>query len=83
METFNIQYGDLFDNIDVTQSKTVDWDMFANYILIMLYESDDRIKAFSIPNWKPLKQINKYYFQKKRTLSVLNYIYIHIARFSK
>ena len=56
-----IKYEDLFDNIDVTQSGAVDWDKFASYILIMLYESDDRLKAFSIPNWKPIKQIHKYF----------------------
>ena len=56
----NLKYEELFDNIDVTQSGTVDWDKFASYILIMLYESDDRLKAFSIPNWKPIKQVHKY-----------------------
>lgn len=55
----SIQYDELFKNIDVVQSGIVDWDKFASYILNTLYESDDRMNAFSIPNWKPMKQINK------------------------
>lgn len=54
-----LKYEELFDNIDVTQSGFVDWDTFTSYLLIMMYESDDRIKAFSIPNWKPIRQISK------------------------
>jgi hypothetical protein len=30
-------------------------------LLIMLYETDDKVKAFSVPNWKPIKQIHKYF----------------------
>ncbi|CAF0765559.1 unnamed protein product [Brachionus calyciflorus] len=51
------EYEELFDNVDVTQSGYVDWDSFTSYLLIMLYESDDKLKAFSIPNWKPLKTV--------------------------
>jgi Ca2+-binding EF-hand superfamily protein len=53
------EYDELFKNIDVVQSGTVDWDKFASYILNTLYESDDRMNAFSIPNWKPIKTVTK------------------------
>ena len=55
----DVKYEELFDSIDVTQSGTVDWEKIVSYFMIMLYESDDRLKAFSIPNFKPIKHINK------------------------
>ena len=55
----NFKYNELFDNIDVIQSGSVDWDKFASYMLMLLYESDDRVRAFSIPNWRPVRNIHK------------------------
>lgn len=51
------EYEELFDNIDVTRTGQVDWDALTSYILNTLYESDDKNNAFSIPNWKPMKNI--------------------------
>lgn len=53
------KYEELFDNIDATHSGFVDWDKMVSYMLLMFYESDDRVKAFSIPNFKPIKNITK------------------------
>ncbi len=56
----NNQYDELFDNIDVTKSGIVNWDTFSSYILLMLYENDDKVKKQFIPAWKPIKNIQKF-----------------------
>jgi WD repeat-containing protein 49 len=58
-ELLKKKYEELFENIDVTKTGFVDWNKFTSYMLLMLYETDDRTKAYSIPNWKAEKNIQK------------------------
>ena len=52
-----IQYGDLFDKIDITKEGGVDWDKLASHLLLEFYEKDDRVKATQVPQWKTLKYL--------------------------
>ncbi|ESO89700.1 hypothetical protein LOTGIDRAFT_124680, partial [Lottia gigantea] len=51
------QYGELYDNIDVTREGSVDWDKFASHMLLEFYEKDDRVKSTQVPQWKDLKNL--------------------------
>ncbi|KAL4216663.1 WD repeat-containing protein 49 [Mactra antiquata] len=51
------EYGELFDKIDVTREGTVDWDKFAQHMLLEFYERDDKIKSTQVPQWKDLKHL--------------------------
>ena len=55
-----MQYGDLFDKIDVTKEGVVDWDKFASHMLLEFYEKDDRVKGATVPQWKNLKNLQRY-----------------------
>ncbi|WAR03587.1 WDR49-like protein [Mya arenaria] len=52
------EYQDLFDKIDVTREGYVDWDKFAQHMLLEFYEKDDRVKSTQVPQWKDLRHLN-------------------------
>ncbi|GAB1287618.1 WD repeat domain 49 [Apodemus speciosus] len=49
------EYGELFDKVDVAQDGFIDWDKLTSFILLSLYERDERAKATVIPQWKDLE----------------------------
>ena len=53
----SVQYGELFDKIDITKEGGVDWDKLASHLLLEFYEKDDRVKATQVPQWKTLKYL--------------------------
>ena len=55
--TVCLQYGELFDKIDITKEGGVDWDKLASHLLLEFYEKDDRVKATQVPQWKTLKYL--------------------------
>lgn len=48
-------YGKLFDKVDVAQDGFINWDKLTSFMLLTLYENDERAKATSVPQWKDLK----------------------------
>ncbi|KAM5334866.1 cilia- and flagella-associated protein 337 isoform 3-T3 [Glossophaga mutica] len=48
-------YGKLFDKVDVAQDGFIDWDKLTSFLLLTLYENDDRAKATVVPQWKDLE----------------------------
>ncbi|KAM5291824.1 LOW QUALITY PROTEIN: cilia- and flagella-associated protein 337 [Ctenodactylus gundi] len=49
------EYGELFDKVDVAQDGFITWDKLTSFILLSLYEKDERTKAVVAPQWKDLK----------------------------
>ncbi|XP_067850768.1 cilia- and flagella-associated protein 337-like [Heptranchias perlo] len=49
------EYGDLFDRIDVTRDGFVDWDKVTTFMLLELYEKEERVKSSLVPQWKDIK----------------------------
>ncbi|XP_051013264.1 WD repeat-containing protein 49 [Acomys russatus] len=49
------QYGDLFDKVDVARDGFIDWDKLTSFILLSLYERDERAKATVVTQWKDLE----------------------------
>uniref|UniRef100_A0A8C6QHU6 EF-hand domain-containing protein n=2 Tax=Nannospalax galili TaxID=1026970 RepID=A0A8C6QHU6_NANGA len=49
------EYGELFDKVDVAQDGFIDWDKLTSFILLSLYERDERTKAMEVPQWKDLE----------------------------
>ncbi|XP_073929950.1 cilia- and flagella-associated protein 337 isoform X2 [Castor canadensis] len=49
------EYGDLFDKVDVAQDGFINWDKLSSFILLSLYEKDERAKATVVPQWKELE----------------------------
>lgn len=49
------EYGELFDKVDVAQDGCIDWDKLTSFILLSLYEKDERAKATVVPQWKDLE----------------------------
>ncbi|XP_060232929.1 WD repeat-containing protein 49 [Meriones unguiculatus] len=49
------EYGELFDKVDVARAGLVDWDKLTSFILLSLYERDERAKATVVPQWKDLE----------------------------
>lgn len=49
------EYGKLFDKVDVARDGFINWDKLTSFMLLTLYENDERAKAISVPQWKELK----------------------------
>ncbi|CAF3380138.1 unnamed protein product [Rotaria sp. Silwood1] len=50
-------YDELFECVDVTKEGFISWDKLATYLMLKLYDNDDREKASSVPNWKSGKNL--------------------------
>jgi len=57
-----MQYGELFDKVDVTKEGSVDWDKLASYMLIKFYEQDDQVRSTQVPQWKDLQTLRRWAF---------------------
>ncbi|XP_069829928.1 cilia- and flagella-associated protein 337 isoform X2 [Dendropsophus ebraccatus] len=51
------EYGNLFDKIDVTREGFIDWDKLTSFMLLELYEKDERVKSSVIPQWKDIRSL--------------------------
>ncbi|XP_053567790.1 WD repeat-containing protein 49 [Bombina bombina] len=51
------EYGELFDKIDVSREGFIDWDKFTSFMLLELYEKDERVKSSVIPQWKDSRSL--------------------------
>ncbi|KAM4771123.1 cilia- and flagella-associated protein 337 [Rhinophrynus dorsalis] len=49
------EYGELFDKIDVSREGFIDWDKLTSFMLLELYEKDERVKSSVIPQWKDIR----------------------------
>ncbi|KAJ1087888.1 hypothetical protein NDU88_001047 [Pleurodeles waltl] len=49
------EYGELFDKIDVTRDGFINWDKLSSYMLLELYEKDERTKSLAVPQWKDIR----------------------------
>ncbi|XP_060539122.1 WD repeat-containing protein 49 isoform X2 [Pantherophis guttatus] len=49
------EYGELFDKIDLIRDGLIDWDKLTSFVLLELYERDERTKMSVIPQWKDLR----------------------------
>ncbi|XP_061490480.1 WD repeat-containing protein 49 [Rhineura floridana] len=49
------EYGELFDKIDLIRDGVIDWDKLTSFVLLELYERDERAKLLVIPHWKDLR----------------------------
>ncbi|XP_039713480.1 cilia- and flagella-associated protein 337 [Pteropus medius] len=49
------EYGKLFDKVDVVQDGFINWDKLTSFMLLALYENDERAKATVVPQWKELE----------------------------
>uniref|UniRef100_H3AVA6 WD repeat domain 49 n=1 Tax=Latimeria chalumnae TaxID=7897 RepID=H3AVA6_LATCH len=49
------EYGELFDKIDVSRDGLIDWDKLTSFMLLELYEKDERAKTLVVPQWKDIK----------------------------
>ena len=49
------EYGKLFDKVDVAQDGFINWDKLTSFLLLTLYENDERAKATVVPQWKDLE----------------------------
>ena len=57
-----MQYGELFDKVDVTKEGVVDWDKLASYMLLKFYEQDDHARFTEVPQWKDLQTLRRWAF---------------------
>ncbi|KAJ6644756.1 hypothetical protein lerEdw1_013583, partial [Lerista edwardsae] len=51
------EYGELFDKIDLTRDDLIDWDKLTSFVLLELYERDERTKLSVVPRWKDLRHL--------------------------
>ncbi|XP_034988262.2 WD repeat-containing protein 49 isoform X2 [Zootoca vivipara] len=49
------EYGELFDKIDLIRDGLIDWDKLTSFVLLELYERDERARRSVIPHWKDLR----------------------------
>ncbi|XP_069848045.1 cilia- and flagella-associated protein 337 isoform X1 [Dipodomys merriami] len=49
------EYGELFDKVDVARDGFINWDKLTSFILLSLYEKDERTKAMVVPQWNDLE----------------------------
>ncbi|XP_042312042.1 WD repeat-containing protein 49 isoform X2 [Sceloporus undulatus] len=49
------EYGELFNKIDLNRDGVIDWDKLTSFVLLELYERDERTKLSVIPQWKDLQ----------------------------
>ncbi|XP_069474592.1 cilia- and flagella-associated protein 337 [Ambystoma mexicanum] len=52
------EYGELFDKIDVTRDGFIDWDKLTSFMLLELYEKDERAKSSAVPQWKDIRLLS-------------------------
>ncbi|XP_036393500.1 WD repeat-containing protein 49-like [Megalops cyprinoides] len=48
------EYGQLFDNVDVTREGLVDWEKLTTFLLLELSEKDEHARAAAVTRWRPL-----------------------------
>ncbi|KAM9190042.1 cilia- and flagella-associated protein 337 isoform 1-T1 [Dugong dugon] len=48
-------YQELFDKVDVARDGFINWDKLTSFMLLELYEKDERAKATVVPQWKALE----------------------------
>ena len=78
----SVQYGELFDKIDITKEGGVDWDKLASHLLLEFYEKDDRVKATQVPQWKTLKYLPRSVVAAMDALLLPRHSYIHFGHLS-
>ncbi|XP_058151222.1 cilia- and flagella-associated protein 337 isoform X8 [Dasypus novemcinctus] len=49
------EYQELFDKVDVARDGFINWDKLTSFILLALYEKDERARAAVVPQWMDLK----------------------------
>ncbi|KAK7811522.1 hypothetical protein U0070_006084, partial [Myodes glareolus] len=49
------EFGELFDKVDVARDGFIDWDRLTSFILLSLYEREERAKATVVPQWTDLE----------------------------
>nr|XP_012607661.1 WD repeat-containing protein 49 isoform X4 [Microcebus murinus] len=49
------EYGELYDKVDMAQEGFITWDKLTSFILLVLYEKDERAKSTVVPQWKDLE----------------------------
>ncbi|XP_023573578.1 WD repeat-containing protein 49 [Octodon degus] len=49
------EYGELYDKVDLARDGFINWDKLTSFILLSLYEKDERAKATVVPQWKDLE----------------------------
>lgn len=58
IQWIRLQFGKMFDRIDVTRDGAVNWDKFASHMLLEFYEKDDKVKNNQVPHWNELKVLS-------------------------
>ncbi|XP_061074254.1 WD repeat-containing protein 49-like [Conger conger] len=51
------EYGQLFDNVDVTREGRVDWEKLTTFLLLELSEKDEHARAAMVMRWRPLRTL--------------------------
>ncbi|XP_035239652.1 WD repeat-containing protein 49-like [Anguilla anguilla] len=51
------EYGQLFDNVDVTREGRVDWEKLTTFLLLELSEKDEHARAAMVTRWRPLRAL--------------------------
>lgn len=51
------EYGELFDKINLTRDDLIDWNKLTSFVLLELYERDERTKLLVTPQWKELRRL--------------------------
>ncbi|XP_069329076.1 cilia- and flagella-associated protein 337 isoform X2 [Eulemur rufifrons] len=49
------EYGELYDKVDMAQDGFITWDKLTSFILLVLYEKEERAKSTVVPQWKDLE----------------------------
>nr|XP_060623559.1 WD repeat-containing protein 49 [Anolis sagrei ordinatus] len=49
------EYGELFSKVDLNRDGVIDWEKLTSFVLLELYERDERTKLSVIPQWKDLQ----------------------------
>ncbi|XP_078420668.1 cilia- and flagella-associated protein 337-like [Cetorhinus maximus] len=55
------EYGDLFDRIDVARDGFVNWDKVTTFMLLELYEKEERTNSSLVPQWKDIKFLQSHH----------------------
>eukprot|EP00061_Rhincodon_typus_P013733 g40288.t1 len=65
------EYGDLFDRIDVARDGFVDWNKVTTFMLLELYENEERTKSSLVPRWKEIKFLPMHHKEPIQTIVYL------------
>ncbi|XP_059506869.1 WD repeat-containing protein 49-like isoform X1 [Stegostoma tigrinum] len=65
------EYGDLFDRIDVARDGFVDWNKVTTFMLLELYENEDRTKSSLVPQWKEIKFLPTHHKEPIQSIAYL------------